>query len=154
MQNYLEENLGAKVISVGSPRDRLERFFLRKVQQAQTEMVTSGALAGGKVSDFLMAKPQDQGRDLLNKLASAQEPIAAPAAVPAPIEPSPTAVEREVLDQLISRDAERLAQEPMNDIEANEPTAALPEQEKVDRDLLDDLINRTDKKDPKNGNGG
>jgi len=143
LAGYLEENLGSKVISVGSPRDRLEKFFLRMIHQASKEMQTSGALAGGKVSEFLRSTEEDTGSDLLQKLTS-EEPVKPIPSDSTPKETGPRTeeVQKSVLNQLTS-DVEPEPQKsstPQAKIKTHQPAKA-PE---VDRNLLDGLMNDAD----------
>ncbi|MFA5864673.1 MAG: ABC transporter ATP-binding protein [Phycisphaerae bacterium] len=147
---YLEHELGCKVISVGSPRDRLERFFLRMVQQAQSQMGTSGALAGGKVSEFLRGSGEaDTGKALLQKLMAEEELSPESRQVAQDIsKPQPQTVQRDVLEQLVTEQKAEpeLPQSPLPDPTRREPL----KQEQIDRNLLDGLT----KHDRPNGSGG
>jgi ABC-2 type transport system ATP-binding protein len=136
--DYLKQNLGCKVISVGSPRDRLERFFLRMVQQAQKEMSTSGALAGGKVSDFLRSEPEST-EQFLGKLAAnepARETIRETAAdVPAQKEE----IQRSILETLATTKPEEPPVRPHAVSDIDKKPEAPPQ---VDRDFLTGLVDR------------
>lgn len=152
LTDYLETRLGAKVISVSSPRDRLEQFFLRVVQQAQRQIDTSGALAGGKVSDFLRAEPGEETRDaVLDRLVAAEPAASAP--VEAPTVETP-AVRRDVLEDLVTaREESPVSSSGPGDAR---PSADSEPESQVDRGFLGELTDKTDGKDEprRNGTGG
>ncbi len=134
--DYLKQNLGCKVISIGSPRDRLERFFLRMVQQAQKEMSTSGALVGGKVSDFLRSEPESP-EQFLGKLATDEPAWETLSAQPMEINEQKEEVQRNVLETLASDKTEKPTRPgAVSDIE-KKPAAQPPQ---VDRDFLTGLV--------------
>ena len=155
LKDYLEKNLGTKVISVGSPRDRLEQFFLRMIKRAEKEMFTHGALTGGKVSEFLRSSTLvDSGQALLEKLSAREEtPIEKSSK---PIKPeSKSQPEKRVLDSLIAQadESEKSAVPPHHE-EQNTPPRSTPS-EQVDRQLLDNLLDKSDDHDTRrNGRGG
>ncbi len=64
-------------VEVETPRERLEDHFLRIVSKAQEEMETSGALMGGKVSDFLGAgeggRTAEEGETVIEGLLAGRE---------------------------------------------------------------------------------
>ncbi|HHH76513.1 MAG TPA: ABC transporter ATP-binding protein, partial [Phycisphaerae bacterium] len=69
---------GHEIHEVSAPHDRLENLFLRIVNDARTERLsTGGALAGGAVADFLRHGQGDEGRDVIDNLvaAGAPEPV-------------------------------------------------------------------------------
>ena len=155
LKDYLEKNLGTKVISVGSPRDRLEQFFLRMIKRAEKEMFTHGALTGGKVSEFLRSSTlDDSGQALLEKLSAREEtPIEKSSK---PIKPeSKSQPEKRVLDSLIAQadESEKSAVPPHHE-EQNTPPRSTPS-DQVDRQLLDNLLDKSDDHDTRrNGRGG
>ena len=134
---YMAETLGTNVVSVGTPRDRLEQFFLRIVRQAQEEMQlkTSGALAGGQVSEFLRARGDEpiEGAALLDQLSSVEEPRAAEGSAVKEIRREP--VRTDVLEQLAQ------GREPESrEAEGDSVKEVHPEKAEVDRSVLDGLV--------------
>lgn len=93
---------GRELLGVQAPRDRLESLFLRIVEEAQRQkLTTGGAISTGKVAEFLTAAGAE-GRDLIESLlkervtpAKASEPAAAPEA------PEPKADEK-ILTELVT----------------------------------------------------
>jgi ABC-2 type transport system ATP-binding protein len=93
--------VGAEVISVDHPSDRLEALFLRIVGQAQREKLeTSGAESTFGVSEFLGGAPHD-GAKLVESLVAAGSAQTAPARPPLtePVEIKP-APREDLLKQL------------------------------------------------------
>ncbi len=131
---------GKDLRSVTRPRDRLETLFLRIVQEAQDQkVITGGAVAGGKVADFLRGQTPE-ARQVIDQLlaAKAQERVQEPAA-PAPAAPAPPV--QEVLDVLMAPKAK--AQPPGPAAEpAPQPTKPSP----ADRSVIDQLLRRDDGK--------
>jgi ABC-2 type transport system ATP-binding protein len=147
---YLQKNLGCKVISVGSPRDRLERFFLRMVQEAQKEMATSGALAGGKVSDFLRSPPETT-EQVLEDLVT-EEPASMLSPKPAPEVSAPKEeVQRNVLEQLATQKAAEVPTQSIRVEDHEKKASSQPPQ--VDRGFLSDLVDKKDENSQNSGGG-
>jgi ABC-2 type transport system ATP-binding protein len=152
LKDYLEKNLGTKVLSIGSPRDRLEQFFLRMIKRAEKEMFTHGALTGGKVSDFLRSSTEDSGEALLQKLSTREEIKIQPEAPKAQPKPQP---EKRVLDALVNRSEETKSSTPLPRQDEKTTPARPTSNEQVDRQLLDNLLNKSDDSDTRrNGRGG
>lgn len=112
---------GKEVLEVTHPRDKLEALFLRIVQQAQDQRVTTGgALAGGQVAEFLRGEPP-ASREVIEQLVAA---AAGPTedTSPAPPAPPPTEQTREVLETLTSPAPDQApAEPPKAPPEAQEP---------------------------------
>jgi ABC-2 type transport system ATP-binding protein len=153
LKDYLEKNLGTKILSIGSPRDRLEQFFLRMIKRAEKEMFTHGALSGGKVSDFLRSSKIDEsGEALLQKLSTRDEVKIQPETPKAEPKPQP---EKRVLDSLVNRSEETKPSSVSPRQEEKESPAKSTHNEQVDRQLLDNLLNKSDDTDTRrNGRGG
>jgi len=125
---------GSEIMEVSTPRDKLESMFLRIVSEAQAQqLVTGGALAGGEVAEFLRQGDAAEGREVIEQLVTAGEPLAvenvpsetsaAPAAEPA----------RQVVQELL--DAARTTDEPS-------PQTTPPDEKhtkQADRNVIDDL---------------
>jgi ABC-2 type transport system ATP-binding protein len=140
---------GHEVRDVSRPRDRLENLFLRIVDEArQQRLVTGGAMAGGKVADFLTgaAGAPDEGQAVIESLVSEQAPPeeAAPAET-TPAQPQEPDVDAAVVEQLVEP-----APEPHERRQTPEPTRKpkpeLPEetppptQDQADRGVIDELL--------------
>jgi len=112
------------VLEVRSPRDRLETFFLRIVQEAQDERIsTGGAVATGEVAEFLRAEPAAEAQAVIDELLGASEP--APTAEPdRPAPPAPPPADR-VVDDLIEQLT--AAAEPAKPGEEGEEEGPAPE---------------------------
>ncbi len=69
IRNIVEQAIGEEV-DVSTPRDKLESLFLRIVEDAQTQRLsTGGALDGGKVAEFLRhGDEQPQGKQVISQL--------------------------------------------------------------------------------------
>jgi ABC-2 type transport system ATP-binding protein len=137
LQSYLKTHFGDNLISIGSPRDRLEQFFLRMVRQAEKEMFTSGARNSGQVSDFLRVS-SDSGEALLDKLTTSAEPVAKQKTEEKV--PPKEEVERQLLSQLAAAPREEPDVRPVIHEDVKPPE----KQENVDRNLLNNLLDRAD----------
>lgn len=126
----LIQRLEAKdIVSVSNPRDKLEDFFLRIVEEAQAANIrTHGALVGGAVPEFLQqrtATTTDEVVDSLVTAASHPSPIerGTPVPVSEPVEDG----SGDVLRALLAReDDERAAR---HDEESEPVGTALPSEE-------------------------
>jgi len=101
----LAEATGTDDIQVGHPRDRLDEFFLRVVEEArQAQPQTSGAGIGRfDESLFREEAAAPEGRELIEALASPAEPAREAAEPPASAEAEP---EPSVLDDLAAPEEE------------------------------------------------
>jgi len=140
---------GKRVLSVTSPKDKLEALFLRIVRHAQArrarpaEDVRTGELAGFLRAES--AKPEEVIQELV---AAAQPTEPAPEAPAAPAPPPPPEPSREVLQELVDK-AEKTAQpEPAPQQQA----PARPEPRKKDeaRSVIDELIRRSEEEKQEN----
>ncbi|MGA2266254.1 MAG: ABC transporter ATP-binding protein [Phycisphaerae bacterium] len=103
---------GKTIVDVTSPHDKLESLFLRIVQEAQDQrLATGGALAGGRMAEFLRGQaPEGRGEKILQQLVAAAEvsPPAAGAAPQAPSSaPSPSQTRQSVLEELLGKDKDQ-----------------------------------------------
>jgi ABC-2 type transport system ATP-binding protein len=136
LRDLLEREGNRHVISVSTPSDKLETFFLRIVREAQqARQQTSGVAAtSGRIAEFLGAGAAGETDAVVGSLIAAAE---APAMEPArPMEPSApvTQPQHEVIDDLI-------APEPaLGDASGNGESAAPPSPAQVDRSVIDDLL--------------
>jgi ABC-2 type transport system ATP-binding protein len=126
---------GKEVFSVSAPRDKLESLFLRIVDEAQQQrLATGGALAGGKVAEFLRTGAPAGGRDVIEQLVAATRPQAPDCPSIEPAKEGPAKVAAEVIENLIAPgkpEANELADRPDN--APNTPSQA-------DRSVIEGLI--------------
>ena len=145
LQDQLQRRLGKQIISVTSPKDRLEQFFLKMVQQAQEQLPTSGALAGGAMGEFLRAttpaEPTEQ--QVLEELVAAGDKPTAPAGgdespPKAPAQDRPEVV-KNVLEQLVAHSAK-----PAPEVEKKSPPKQIKrdDKKKIDKSILEQLTGR------------
>jgi len=127
---------GKKVLDVTAPRDKLESLFLKIVNEAQAQrLTTGGATAGGQVAEFLVSGGQAEGEEVIERLiATSAEDQAEPAPEP---EEQKTEPAGEVIEQLTAA----AKNEPDEGSKAGEGPGK-PAAE-VDRSVLDDLIDNS-----------
>ncbi|MGQ9649508.1 MAG: ABC transporter ATP-binding protein [Phycisphaerae bacterium] len=138
IRHLIEREEGRQVISVSTPSDRLETFFLRIVRQAQQlRQTTSGATVGGRIAKFLTESPT--GEAVVESLvAAAAKPERVEAAPQPPSEPAEPVTE--VLKELVSSSS--AVPEATLPVES-EPSAPVPQ---IDESVIDSLMNRADRK--------
>jgi len=142
----LVENLeGKEVLGVTTPTDRLEEFFLRIVQEArQQRLTTSGAEAGGPMAEFLRAEGRQTGRQLVDSLVGAAKSEPGddqPGDTQSPADQSP---DRGTIEQLVQSGSQ--AQQQQHDQPADDDRAG-PKGKQVDRSVIDSLIQPKPQKD-------
>ncbi|MBN1555085.1 MAG: ABC transporter ATP-binding protein [Phycisphaerae bacterium] len=128
------QDRGKELLGVKAPRDRLESLFLRIVEEAQQQKVaTGGAIATGRVAQFLQAA-EGEGRAVIESLLGGrEEPAPQPQATEAPAEPEPK-TDEQVVTRLVAGPAEPAdAPEPEAPAEPSKPASA-------DRGVIDDLL--------------
>ncbi len=145
LEGYLRDNFHSGTISVSPPKQRLEQFFLSQIEKAQAQMETSGALAGGKVSEFLRAVDEDSGEELLEKLSVSDEQETP--AVETVETAEPNKEQKSVIDDLIAETEEQ--KEKANDALPLTESDAKESPKEVDKNLLDTLT-----EDNRNSEGG
>lgn len=142
-----EENRA--LLDVASPRDKLESLFLRIVEQAQAERVSTGGAVTGPVAEFLRAAPgEGEGEAVIEELVAATERAAMDeqAQPEAPAEPERPQVERDVLAELTRPQEAPPAEEAPAAAQGNgdtRPRPAKPQRpprEQADRDVIDALL--------------
>ncbi len=114
------EARGKHIERVDQPRQNLESLFLQIVTQAHAEgLATSGAKSGGKIADFLVqGANQSEPANAEEVIERLMAPQAQPAAVSAPVVPTPAA-------QAVK--AERDAgQQVLRDLTQPKPSAPAP----------------------------
>jgi ABC-2 type transport system ATP-binding protein len=135
LERWLQEEAGARIHSIETPRQRLESLFLDVVRSAEDEGVqTSGATAGGKIAGFL-AEPT--GDRLLQQLVTREEAKIPPVVVQRVVE-TMAAPDEALLSQIAS-----IGSPASRDITARSPKADDTESATVttepDRELLQSL---------------
>ncbi len=141
------------ILNISNPRVKLEDFFLRIVEEAQAQRIsTSGARAGSSVPDFLKAPAQTTTEELVESLvAAASSPVKPlPVKTPLPTRVKPVAEPaQDVLKQLMDVDrtqdeTEPPEPEPTPPVEPGHPrkkTAA-------DAGVIDSLLRRAEEDKP------
>jgi len=75
IRQLVESEDQKELVSVSTPTDRLEDFFLNIVQQAQQDRhATSGVTSGGRIAEFLAAA-EPEGEAVVESLVSAAESL-------------------------------------------------------------------------------
>lgn len=137
IRRIVEQEEHKHVVSISAPTAKLETFFLKVVREAQAARPeTSGALAGGRIAEFLAKAAPAEGRAVVESLiAAAAKPAAAPQTQTAALAPPPEQPAREVIDHL-------LAAKPQAPLETIAPPAAASQPENVDRSVIDNLLRK------------
>ena len=144
------------ILKVSNPRQKLEEFFLRIVEEAQAANIrTSGATTGGALPEFLKTPTESTPEQVVEALVSAagaekdEGAGAASTLAPEPVaEPA-----RDVLEGLMglpSQDPEavEVEEEPPARAPAVRPVGQPPTVTGVDGSVIDSLIHRADEKGP------
>jgi ABC-2 type transport system ATP-binding protein len=136
---------GRDVIDVTTPRDRLESLFLRIVKDAQQRKLdTGGAVAGGKVAEFLRgaAGDEQEGRQVIEHLVSeaVEEPAAPETPEAAPADEAP--IREDVIDELVDVEPARPDEPP-----AGAEAAPAPKESAADRNVIDELLGTSEGED-------
>lgn len=138
------------ILSVSHPRVKLEDFFLRIVEEAQTANIrTSGARRGGQVPEFLHKPTETTTHDVVESLVEASSRKTQPLT---PLEPPPRRARhepsREVLDELLGRKDTPTLREPppMGDLEPGQSPSDVSRIKKTaDASVIDDLLGGKDR---------
>jgi len=137
VQHLIERDAHKSVLSITTPSDRLESFFLRIVRKAQeAQHETSGAATSGKMAEFL-ATPAE-GQEVIESLVAASSK---PVTKVEPVEPVAVPESAtEVIGELLAARSPRPVQET---VATNHEALALPPStEEPDRGVIDSLIGR------------
>ncbi len=126
IEQVLEESEGTAIEAVERPRQKLESFFMRIVEEAQQEQAeTSGAVHGGQTAAFLQ---RGEGDDLIERLVETED--APPETeVDRPAEDKP-----EVVEALVEANDE----ESIPRVREAETTLETPKD--VDSSMIDSLL--------------
>lgn len=137
------------IIGVSHPRQRLEEFFLRIVEEARAAHIrTSGATSGGEIPDFLKKPTEATTEEVVESLVSATTRRVEPASLP-PTEPpeDKTAAGREVLEALLGGQSKEVETADEQQVPAPKPPpmpeAAHPPVQ-ADSSVIDSLLKSGD----------
>ncbi|MFQ5590835.1 MAG: ABC transporter ATP-binding protein [Phycisphaerae bacterium] len=139
-----------EVLQVAHPRQRLEDFFLRIVEEAQAARIsTSGATGGGAIPDFLTKPTETTTQEVVQALVSAAlsrpEPLEGPASTAEPAEAHPS---KELLDQLLGVSASEDEETVDTEQQVAPPAPSQPTQVRppvhADESVIDSLLRRND----------
>lgn len=161
--DVIEQREGDKEVSVETPMDKLEHYFLRVVEEARAaRLATGGSTAGGGFDRFFEGVPvpaTPKPADVLSELVAPEEPEtpagleeAPPAgeeAPPVPAASRPAEPDRDLLADLAEEHAEQ-PEEEAEEEEAPPPEAepvVLPASERLREEeeakrLLDSLVSK------------
>jgi len=143
---------GREVHSVSSPRDKLESLFLRVVADARSsQLATGGAVAGGRVAEFLTAGGAEEttGQAVIEQLvAETRKEDAAPQSDEGLFgdltEPEAPDVDQDVLSDLFAGatgDGGDDKAEPADTPQGAPPSAPAPKPRgQADQGVIDDLL--------------
>ncbi|MFW6162618.1 MAG: ABC transporter ATP-binding protein [Planctomycetota bacterium] len=140
VRQVLREATGAEPIEVGHPRDRLDEFFLRVVEEARRAQPQTAGVGAGRFDETLFKEEpkQAEAREVVERLVvqpGEQEPEEAPAAEPE-AEPEPS-----VLDELTGQAEAR--EEAEAERERDEATREVEQAEETERRaVLDRLVGK------------
>ncbi len=153
IRDLIERMEDKKVVEIGSPSDKLESLFLRIVEQARTERAeTAGAVAGGRIAEFLAAQTdgQGEGEGIIEQLMAAREQPDEQEAMPVGSEPDAGQKARKpessVLDELVARNEPEGSQRPAGPLapresDEDDESRRRPEP-RADRSVIDDLVRK------------
>lgn len=132
-----------EVVSITSPKDRLEDLFLRIIRQAQSQRKITEVVRTGEVAEFLRATPEQEGKELIAELTAKTEEEPLPAR---PIEQEQPAIESkpdtEVIKELIGKEQEPTPVQPESSTQPA-PAEQHPDQD-VDRSIIESLVQKED----------
>jgi ABC-2 type transport system ATP-binding protein len=153
MIELVREMEGAgKEVEVGSPKDRLESFFLRVVEEARSANVqTSGVTAGAGAASYFSAIERESKADGILKDLLAGAPVKAEEAPAGPPVVLPASEEKartddKLIGELIVKSAtpepvEKKAEETKKDEPVVLPASKEKPVQEVRREVLDSLLN-------------
>lgn len=140
------------IIGVSNPRDRLEEFFLRIVEEARAANIrTSGAVSGGAVPDFLQKPAEAEADAVIESLmvAGTQRVDATQGRGAEALPRAEAGPARDVLESLIGRDESEEAEAAELEAAAEGPAGPESKQDRsaparrevdADRTILDELL--------------
>ncbi len=137
-----------QVISVESPKDKLEALFLRIVRKAQTRLQSADSVKTGEVAEFLLAAPDQTPRKVIEELLARPEaPAAATDQPPSPAPPSRVKPDSGVITELLAKD-EKAKPTPAQPEGTPPPPRPTPQKDgSVDRNVIDELTGHGDSED-------
>jgi len=132
------------LLSVGTPADRLESFFLKTVEQAQAANVASaGVQAGGQLPDFLGTTPPKP--DLVESLMAAAD--LRRQVLTEKVELRPVAKEPQIDGGVIEKLTRERSARPSPEAEPARPGERKSREAEINRSLIEGLIARGKDKD-------
>ena len=132
-------------LSFETPRDRMEDFFLHTVEQAQkSDVATSGARMGGKLSDFLASNEEiSQSEQVIDKLVQVEAiPQAEEPSVTESVEPVAARANDEIISSLTSSEKKELTTK-VDDSDIDPADSS----KEVNTNVIDGLLGKKDKTD-------
>ncbi len=147
IRRIVEQEERKQVVSISAPAARLETFFLKVVREAQAARPeTSGALAGGKIAEFLATAAAPDSRAIVDTLIAAADKAAPPPIEKSVVQqPQPEPPAREVIESLLASHS-RTPSERVEPMPADRPA------EQVERSVIENLLNKPGA--PKNSGEG
>lgn len=134
-----------QVVSVATPSDKLETFFLRIVKKAQeARQQTSGVTAGGQIAEFLVAAEQEP-EAVVDSLIAAARSRETPTEEPAPAAPSEEPAAN-VIDELLTTASTSSTGDDSGQEDQTPADSKTDQPPEPDREIIDHLIKRADKK--------
>ncbi len=132
-----------QVISIESPKDKLEALFLRIVRQAQVRHQTVDSVRTGELAEFLRASPQKTGRMVIEELLAKPETPATATEKPVVPPPSPTIRPKPdsgVIAELMGEAEEAKSPAPQPEETPPPPKIEQRTDKSVNRSVIDELI--------------
>jgi hypothetical protein len=148
VRQLVQSNTGRKVLSVSSPSDTLESFFLRIVAEAEAaNVITSGVRESGELPDFLGGSPPSEQviESLVSAARAPQRVEPASAGLPKPAQKQPS---QKVIEQLTERPKPASAPQGPKPVPAREASQKRKrEPTEADRSIIDSLTKKPDRRD-------
>ena len=129
-----------------TPRDRMEDFFLKTVEQAQqSDIATSGARMGGQLSDFLGSEPEVSTENVISDLVDVNDKVEKTSGQTETVDPvTVDKPDDDFISSLTSEDKDDMTVR-LDDVDLTEPKPKTPEKE-VDTNVIDGLLGKKDDK--------
>ena len=174
ISSIIDAEHGETKLTVETPRQRLEDYFLEVVEQAHAaELETSGAKLSSGVSDFLTSdvEPESKSKTVIEQLVAGREhdevagtaETSTESAQTVPVAPAPESQRREMIDSLVdtAKDAasamipaetdqelqkERLPEKSSQAAEITEISGPEGDTGQVDQGVINDLLKGADQR--------
>ncbi len=144
IRNVIKKHHPDYELNFETPRDRMEDYFLRTVEQAQlADVATSGARMGGELSDFL-GTDSDSDSNVIQKLVQVEK-------MDKPKKESSTSTVEPVEDnsaddEFISSLTSQKEKDLTVVLDDNDTAQPVEEKKEVDTNVIDGLLGRKDDK--------